>query len=532
MKRNDNQPVVFSDSLNREYLLAAIAIAPVLLTTYQTMTLFDVTGDIVRKAIEVDSYTMAWVTLWSSEALLFGMVGGAIAMTRIGRRNTVIIGLLLFAFGSLLSGMAANLTALAAGRIVLYIGKGMVISLARVLLYSQFGRYLFVAVSYYAVCCYATRPTTPLITAYVNEYLGWRWIHWINIPICMLGIAMTWRYIRRDPSPVRDANAPKLDILVPLLLAAWAFFAILLVNWQRKWGSTSNEFALFAGLSAILPIAIVWRMGRGIPIMDRFRRIFRVRTYLLAMGVRVVLLLHLSAVLGLLAAFLTELHQYPRVTAGLIMAAATPGMVVSTMLHAIFHRRRRRQFWLLVGIIGSTIATWLLAGASDFTSEEHLSFLVFVWGFFVGLLPMPMLTDEVEGLKARDQVYARIAALALFFVPLLTLPNLATVWTADWRARAQDAQRMTIADERPEMANVANRVADYYQRVGVQGPEVTELTGEMIATRVEIDSVVIGYQQAMRLVALMIGGIGLVTGLMLRTPHRDQPKTSLVVVET
>src|SRR6185295_20232579 len=126
MERNDTQPVIYSESLKREYLLAAIAIAPVLLTAYQTMTLFDVTGDVVRKAIEVDSYTMAWVTLWSSEALLFGMIGGAIAMTRIGRRNTVIIGLLFFAFGSFLSGMAANLTTLAAGRIVLYIGKGMV----------------------------------------------------------------------------------------------------------------------------------------------------------------------------------------------------------------------------------------------------------------------------------------------------------------------------------------------------------------------------------------------------------------------
>jgi len=206
--------------------------------------------------------------------------------------------------------------------------------------------------------------------------------------------------------------------------------------------------------------------------------------------------------------------------------------MLSSILYALLTRRATRQPWLLIGIAGSTVATWLLAGASDFTSKEHLTWLVFGWGFFVGMLPMPMLTNEVEGLKLRDKPYAATVALALYFVPFLTLPGMATVWTADWRARAQDAQRMSIADDRPEMANVSGRVADYYQKVGMQGPELSELTGQVIATRVGIDSVVIGYQQAMRQIALVIGGIGLVIGVLLRTPHRDQPKTALLVVET
>lgn len=523
---------VFSDAAHREYLFVAIAIAPVLLTAYQTMTLFDVTGDIVRKAIEVDSYTMAWVTLATGEAMFFGLIGGIVCMTHIGRRNTIITGLALFAFGSLLSGMASNLTTLLMGRIVLNFGKGMVIAFTRVLLYSQFGRALMAAIAYYAVVCYSTRPATPLITAYVNEYLGWRWIHWMDIPLCLLGIALTWRYIRPDPPPVRDPHAPKADLSILLLLAVWAFFAILLVNWQRKRGSTSNEFVLFAALSTILPLVILWRFGRGVSIAERLKRLTRVKTYLLAFGIRVVLLLHLSAVLGLLSAFLTDLHAYPRATAGLILAAATPGMAISSLLCATFQTRRTRQFWLLAGVISSTLATWLLAGASDFTSKEHLMLLVFVWGLGVGLLPVPMLLDEVEGLAPHDKPYAVTVALALFFVPLLTLPSMASVWTADWEARALDSQRLTITDERPEMANVSARVADYYQRVGIQGAEISELTGEMVATRVTIDSVVIGYQQAMRLVALMIGSIGIVVGMMLRTPHQEQPETRLMVPST
>ena len=530
---SNSRTFLFSDAARREYFFVAIAIAPVLLTAYQTMTLYDVTGDIFRKAIQADTYTMTWVTVWTAESMLFGLIGGLVFSARIGSRNTIIAGLALFALGSLLSGMATDLTTLTIGRIVLNFGKGMVIAFTRSLLYSQFGRALMVAVAYYAVVCYATRPATPLITAYVNEYLGWRWIHWVDIPLCMLGMALTWRYIRKDPPPPkRDASAPKPDGVIFLLLGLWAAIAILLVNWQRKWGATSNEFVLFASLSTILPIIILWRFGRGASVAERLRRLSRVRTYLLSFGVRVVLLLHLSGVLGLLAAFLTDLHEYPRATAGLIMAAATPGMAISSILCAVFQTRRTRQLWLVSGVVTSTLATWLLAGANDFTSKEHLMLLVFVWGLAVGLLPMPMLLNEVEGLASRDKPYAVTVALAIFFVPLLTLPTMASVWTADWRARAQDAQRMTVVDDRPEFANISTRIADYYQRVGIQGEEVSDLTGEMVATRVEIDSVVIGYQQAMRMVALMIGGIGIVLGLMLRTPYQEQPSTRLILPQT
>jgi hypothetical protein len=66
--------------------------------------------------------------------------------------------------------------------------------------------------------------------------------------------------------------------------------------------------------------------------------------------------------------------------------------------------------------------------------------------------------------------------------------------------------------------------------VGIQGAAISDLTGQMIATRVAIDSVVTGYQQAMRQMALLIGGIGIIVGLFLRTPRRED--SSLVTAPT
>ena len=61
----------------------------------------------------------------------------------------------------------------------------MTIGLYRSTLYRQFDRAVLVAVGIYGVIAYATRPLTPLVTAYVNDLLSWRWVFWVNVPIAL-----------------------------------------------------------------------------------------------------------------------------------------------------------------------------------------------------------------------------------------------------------------------------------------------------------------------------------------------------------
>ena len=81
-----------------------------------------------------------------------------------------------------LCGASVDIPSMAAARLVEGIGKGMVIGLYRSTLYRQFDRAVLVAVGIYGVIAYSTRPLTPLVTAYVNDLLSWRWIYWVNVP--------------------------------------------------------------------------------------------------------------------------------------------------------------------------------------------------------------------------------------------------------------------------------------------------------------------------------------------------------------
>src|SRR5260221_12265744 len=95
-------------SVLRQRVLAAIFVVPVLATVYQTLVLTDVTGDVIRKGIEGDSYQMLWTNLTWGIATLYGIFLGMWAMARIGARLAIAIGLAIFALGNGLCGASVD----------------------------------------------------------------------------------------------------------------------------------------------------------------------------------------------------------------------------------------------------------------------------------------------------------------------------------------------------------------------------------------------------------------------------------------
>src|SRR5262249_21149151 len=177
------------------------AIVPILATVYQTLVLTDVIDDAIRKGIDAQKYRMIWTNVGWGVSILYGVFAAMWAMVRFGARNTLLVGLVWFALGNLLCGAATDLTGLAFAKVVEGIGKGMVIVICRALLYRQFERMVIIAIGIYGVLAYATRPTTPLFTALVNDALSWRWVFWVNVPLALLAIPLVLRFIKPDPPP-------------------------------------------------------------------------------------------------------------------------------------------------------------------------------------------------------------------------------------------------------------------------------------------------------------------------------------------
>jgi MFS family permease len=494
--------------------LAAVAIVPILATVYQTLVLTDVTDDVIRKGIDAEHYSMIWTNVCWGATVLYGVFAGIWAMARYGARHTLLVGLAWFAVGNLLCGAASDVTTLAAAKLVEGIGKGMVIVICRALLYRQFDRMVIVAIGFYGVIAYATRPTTPLLTALVNDALSWRWIFWVNVPLALLAFPLVRRFVKPDrpprPLPLR------IDWISVTLFVAWIVSLTFLFGWYRKWGGwTSNAFAATAVLALLLPVVLVVWVGAGLAVSEHIRRMFRVRIYVLAMCVRTLLLLQLLAVLTLMAKYCTALRDYPREVAGWVLAPATLTMAISTFLTTWFHRRTPRHFWLLVGVVGCAGCLWWMSSVDNFTSKERVALMVGCWGLFVGLFPPAFLQDEVEGLDRRDSLYGGAVAVVFLIVPMVVVPTMTSTVVSAWTDRAADAQRMNLRENRPEVQESSARVADYYHQRGVGGPELSQKTSTVLGGFVKTEAVAHGIQSGLRFLSLIVGGFGLVVTTLL-----------------
>ena len=452
-----------------------------------------------------------------------GCLAGIWAMVRFGARDTLLVGLGWFAVGNLLCGAATDVTTLAAAKLVEGIGKGAVIVLCRSLLYRQFDRAVIVAIGFYGVIAYATRPTTPLLTALINDALSWRWIFWVNVPLALLAFPLVRRFIKPDrpaqPLPLR------IDWVSVTLFVAWIVSVTFTFGWYRKWGGwTSNAFTATALLAMVLPFALVAWVGAGLAVSEHFNRMFRVRGYVLAMCVRMLLLVQLLAVLTLMANYCVELRDYPREMAGWILAPATLTMAVSTFLTTWFHRRELRHFWLLVGVVGCAACLWWMSSVDNFTSKGQVAWMIGCWGLFVGLFPPAFLQDEVEGLDRRDFL---VCGGARDRRPGRSDRDHSDHDQHDRFRLERSGLGIAAAESAPEPAGSRGSPPPGSPTTTAStasaSSDLSQMTSTVLGGFAKVEAAAHGIQSGLRFLSLIVGGIGLLVTALLAQSAAQNP---------
>jgi MFS family permease len=501
-------------ALERRHWLAALAILFVFFAPYQTLVQTVITDDAVRKGIEADDYDMIWVTIAYGVGVLYGVFAGLSLSFRIGKRYTLVLAMLVFSAGNVLCGAAAGLAALAFARFVEGFGKMLAMAICRVTLYKQFDRALMVAIGFYGVFAYSTRHMTPLVNAYLDVYLSWRWMYWAYVPIGLAAALLVWNFIRPD-RPAQPIRVP-IDWLAITAFVAWVVAVVFAFGWYRKWGGwSSNEFVVTVALCVTIPVVLVAWLGSGLSPDEHLKRILRSRVYVLSLTTRGLMLLHMVAVLTIVGMYCTELRGYPRITAGWLMVPTSVAMATTTFLTTWYHRRSLRHVWLVTGFVGSAACVWWLSSIDNFTPKEHIPLMLACWGALLGLIPPVFLTDEIEGIDPRDMLYAGAIGIVGLVTPIITVPTATGTVIKAWSDRALDVYRLNLRENRPAVELATARIADYFHQRGLSGGGLQQETSRTLGGFVTLESIAHGFRSGLRFLSLMMLAIGLVVAVSL-----------------
>jgi EmrB/QacA subfamily drug resistance transporter len=127
---------------------------------------------------------------------------------RFGARTVFCSAIIVFTLGSILCGASSSLSTLIAARVFQGLGGAMMVPVGRlVLLRSTAKSDLVNAMAYLTVPALLGPVAGPPLGGFITTYFHWRWIFWINVPIGILGVLLTLRFIQN----FREEAVPRFD---------------------------------------------------------------------------------------------------------------------------------------------------------------------------------------------------------------------------------------------------------------------------------------------------------------------------------
>jgi EmrB/QacA subfamily drug resistance transporter len=230
----------------------------VLLCTVQFMDIIDssimnVALPSIRDDLGFTQQNLQWVL--SGYLVTYGgflLLGGR-AADLFGRRRLLVTGTVLFGACSLAGGLAPNAGVLVGARVAQGVGAALMAPAALSILTTTFtdGRDRTRALGVWGAVSGLAAATGVFLGGVLSAGPGWRWVLFVNIPICALLVAATFRLV---PSERRRPRAGGLDLPGATLVTGGMLLLVyaLVEAPGRGWGSarTIGELATAVGLLA------------------------------------------------------------------------------------------------------------------------------------------------------------------------------------------------------------------------------------------------------------------------------------------
>ncbi len=115
------------------------------------------------------------------------------AADRFGARVIFQSAMVVFTLGSIGCGLSQSLNALIGFRMLQGVGGALMVPVARLIILRLVPRHeMLQALTYLTVPALIGPVIGPPLGGYITTYWHWRWIFWINVPVCVLGLILAY----------------------------------------------------------------------------------------------------------------------------------------------------------------------------------------------------------------------------------------------------------------------------------------------------------------------------------------------------
>ena len=329
-----------------------------------------------------------------------------------GRRPMIFTALLTFLLGSVLCGLAQNMTELIIFRAIQGLGAGGFMPLAQIIIGdivppAERGKRQGMVPIVFAV----TSVLGPVLGGVITDALSWHWIFYVNLPVGIVAFYIIARAMRK---PVRT-HAHRIDYLGSALLTGAITAALLMLALGgTEWPWDSLAIKVCGGVALLLGAWLAFHVGRvDEPVLPP--DLFENRTFNIASLVMAVTFMGLMGASVFFPLFFQLVMGTSPAESGVMTVAMMVGLVASSMFNGrVLSRSGKYKMVQVAGLGVAVVAFAVLAWAME-TSQGYwiIEPAIFLLGTGLGLV-MPNMTIAVQNALPLARRGVGTAMLAFF----------------------------------------------------------------------------------------------------------------------
>jgi EmrB/QacA subfamily drug resistance transporter len=411
-------------TLKNKLIIMLSVMASLFLVALDQTIIATALGTIVEEFNAFDS--LSWiVTAYLLTTTITVPIAGKLS-DLFGRRIMLLIGVAIFAAGSLMSGISGNVEQLIAWRALQGIGGGIITANAFTIIGDLFaarerGKWQGLFGAVFGL----SSVVGPLLGGWLTDGHGlfgittdWRWTFYINVPVAIVAfllIAIFCPPLRHDKKPIIDyRGATLLTIALGTLVLAVDNTEAIFKDFMDATGISLVALRVIMGAIVAMAVAgfVVTERRAREPILPPF--FFRNRNYVLIMGIATLFGAAFMGSILYLTQFNQQVYGASPTESGLMLLPMIGGLMITSVTSGqIISRTGRYKIFMQVGIVVATVMVALLSTLTPETPYLHEAIIIGLLGAGLGVV-MPVMNLAVQNEFKQHELGAATSSSQLF----------------------------------------------------------------------------------------------------------------------
>ena len=366
--------------------LALLALVFGLFMALLDVTIVNIAIPSIQSDLHTDLTTVTWVL--NAYSLVFAVL--LVTMGRFadqyGRKRIFLLGMVIFSVGSLLCALAptiASLTGVAGidwligARAFQAIGAASLNPVSLAIIMAVFPRERRgAAIGIWGALSGIAAATGPVLGGYLVQNFDWRWIFFVNLPFCIIGLFMVAMFVpeTREPGVSRRIDIPGI-----ITLSAAVFCLVLAIIQGNDWGWSSTPIlSLFGGAVLATILFFVVELKVKEPIIDF--SLFKIGSFTSASFAMFVFGIAIQGAFLILVLYFIYAQGYTQLNAAYAILPIPVASFIVSAFSGAFSQKINPRISALLGMTLLVVGFFLL-----FTLNVNSTLLDTIWrGLIIG----------------------------------------------------------------------------------------------------------------------------------------------------